>query len=424
MSPVSKSSVLVAAAGVAVNRALLRMGLRRRGDGWRRAAGLVLRGECSTFVLSAFGLDAWSDVGGGRRGGLAESRAHAVRRLLAFLDGEPCCHVGVLRGGDEDRAVACDGVCLSLTCQPWVDGPERFVAPEDWSGEPYGFGPGTESVPLMNVVLRVGDAGQTDVWLRVNHVGADGVPIQEMLSRLESAWGSAGDVVYPTFAEFAPVARVRPLPDRPGLGETQAFIDFSPLLTWRKRENARLAEPLTVGAALLWCLARHDAFRGLHMGTTVEVAPSGGIGRGVGVVVTRPSDLFQSLGGLAVYAAGFNREMERTRKRRTSACATLDAAALIPAHRAKALLCHALDHAPGSFGTFALTMLKDARVFGTPLAEAGHRDGFVAVGSLGLPAGDGSRVGCVTIKGPIERVGRYPDFIREALDGLAPSGPQ
>jgi hypothetical protein len=64
----------------------------------------------------------------------------------------------------------------------------------------------------------------------------------------------------------------------------------------------------------------------------------------------------------------------------------------------------------------ALTMLKDAKVFGAPISEFGHAHGFIAVGSVALPARDGSRVGCVTVKGPEARIALYPELIRKAVE--------
>lgn len=409
---------MLAASGlVLVNRALLRAGLRRRVDGWRRAAGLVLREEASTFVLSAFGLDAWSDVAGAARRGGPETEAHAARRLMEFLRAEPCCRVRVRRGEVEDRVEGCDGPSCTLAFRPWVRGPGRFAPPGDWSGEPGGaFTPGMGANPLMNIVCRVDEDGRADVWARVNHVGADGVPVQEMLSRLEAAWGGAESVRYPTHEAFVPHGAGRPLPGRPGLCEVQTFIDFERLLGWRKRANARLRDPMTVSAAVMWMLARHDAFAGIHIGTTVEVAAGGGLGRGVGVVVIRPGDYFGRRAGLARYASDFARGVERTRRRASDSCRTLDAVGLLPGALGAALLGHALERAPRAFGSMGLTMLKDARVFGAPLAAAGHGRGFMAVGSVGLASDGGGRVGCVSVKGPEAVVSGYPRALREALE--------
>jgi len=43
------------------NRALLRLGLRKPMDGWRRGASLSLRGETARFYLTVFALDVFSD---------------------------------------------------------------------------------------------------------------------------------------------------------------------------------------------------------------------------------------------------------------------------------------------------------------------------------------------------------------------------
>lgn len=421
---IQRTSNLLAATGlVLANRALLRAGLRRRVDGWRRATGLLLREEASMFVLSVFGLDVWSDVKGQSARTLAETQAHTAERLLGFLKGEVGCHVIVRRGELEDRAEAADGPSFTLAFQPPLEGPARFVSPNDWNGERVGgqASPADASA-LMNIVCRVTNDGQVDVWMRVNHAGADGVPMQEILSRLEAAWGAWGgnggegsEVRYPSPEAFEPYAVPRPLPGRPDLCEVQGFVDFTPLLKWRKRENTRLAGPMTLSAAMLWSLARHRSFSDLSVGTTVEVGATKELGRGVGVVVVRPTDYFDRKDGLVQYVADFNRLMELTRRRASGACKTLDAAALMPAKYARALLSHALENSPQAFGSLGLTMLKDARVFGAPIAEAGHRNGFVAVGSVALVSDGETKVGCVTIKGPTTIVALYPMMIREAV---------
>jgi len=405
----------VGAAGIILNRALLRAGLRRRVDGWRRAAGLMLRGEESTFVLSAFGLDVWSD--GPRTGvpDLAESEAHAAERLRRFFRGETGCHVRVRRSKSEDRAERCDGPSYSLCFEPWREGTRRFQCPEAW-GSAEVMGDADECSPLMQVVCRGSPDGQCDVWLRVNHVGSDGVPIQEVLSRLEQSWGMRQPVHFPTPEEFAPLAVPRPWPGRAGLAQVQDFVDFGPLLAWRKRENSRLAEPMTVGAAIQWKLAAQPSFESLHFGSTVEVAPIKGLGSGVGVVVVRPSDYRGRADGLARFARDFNRQVEANRVRASAGCRTLDAAAFLPAPVASSLLRHALERQPAAFGSIALTMLKSAKVFGAPIAKFGHERGFVAIGSLSLPTSDGRSVGCITVKGPTAVIAEYPARFRAAME--------
>ncbi len=417
MKPSRAMENLEFAAGVGLmlcSRVALGARLRAPVDGWRRAAGLVLRGEPATFVLSAFGLDFWSDVGRPGAASEEQSRAHAARRLRDFLKREPVLHRSIVKGDREDGVVACGGPCYTLAFHPAAGGSDRFVRPSEWLGEMHGTPAGAE--PLLNIVCRVDPGGGVDVWVRANHVGIDGVPVQEALSRLEGEWGVVPGVAYPSADDFAPRAVARPLAGRAGLAEVQTFLDFGPLLAWRKQQNAKLPEPLTFSAAMLWRLARCRTLASAHMGTTVEVPAIGPLERGVGVVVVRPEDYGRGSEGLARYARDFNRQMELTRRRTSPRCKLLDAAALIPAGPARALLRRGLERTGDAFGSLGLTVLKDARVFGAPLGDYGHPDGFIAIGSLSLPARGGGQVGCATVKGPAARIADYPAILREAIE--------
>jgi hypothetical protein len=261
--------------------------------------------------------------------------------------------------------------------------------------------------------------------VRANHVGIDGVPVQEILTRLEAAWGVVAPVEYPACGAFANAcAGPRACSaSRDELAEVQAFVDFAPLLAWRLRQNAILRdqgrEPLPVSAAVTWCLARHPAFRGIRIASTVDVPPVDGLGRGVGVVVIRPADfLDHSDDGLARYAAAFAREVDLVRRRCSAGSRTLDAAALLAPEVAGTLLRHALTSSDRAFGSMGLSIIKDAKVFGAPLADVGQPDGFIAIGSLSLPTTDGRKAGCVCIKGPRSRIAEHPRFIAEAISQL------
>ncbi len=412
--------VAVGIGWTALERALLGAGLRKRRDGWRRATGLLLRGEASTFVLSAFGLRAWQSPEPPAGWTVASAEAEVARRLREFLDGEPACRVGVRHGELEDRVEPAPRAQYTLRFEPAQGGAARFVMPARWGGEP---APGPLA-PLFEVCCRVDGDARVDVWLRINHVAADGVPMQEVLGRLERAWGGAEEVRFPAPEEFEEHARARPIAGAPTgapLAELQTFVDFAPLVAWRKRMNAAIGESMTLSAALLWSLARHEAFGDLAMGTTVEVAATGHLDRAVGVVVVRPCAHADDARGLTRYVRDFNRQTEATRRRASGGCGTLDAAAFVPARFAAPLLRHALERVPSAFGTLGLTMLKDARVFGAPLAEVGHRHGFIAVGSVGLPTSDGRMVGSVTVKGPRDVIARYPRALAEVMRSAAGS---
>ncbi len=290
------------------------------------------------------------------------------------------------------------------------------MRPDSWDGTDCTDQPDPAVNLLLKIVCRLDSNGGADLWVRVNHVGIDGVPVQEMLSRLEAAWGLRGQVIYPTPQAFAPHITPRKCPGRDELIELQAFLDFNPLLDWRKRQNAQLSEPMTVSAAILWCLAWREPFSRLYMGTTVELSQTNEFGRGVGIVVVYPRDYVSRPNGMNDYVRDFNQQLDQTRRRASSSIKTLDAAALIPPKLETELLRHALEQGGSAFGSFALSILRDAKVFGAPIADVGHADGFLALGSIALPTGDGKRVGCITIKGPPARISKYPAIIEQVIE--------
>jgi hypothetical protein len=417
----SRLSLLPAVGRLLFNRAALTLKLRKPRDGWRRAAGLVLRHEESTFILSAFGLDSWSDAPSTGSVSTATAQRNFAQRLHAFLMAEPDLHAHILHTREEDFATPSTGPAYTLRIEPAASGPARFLPPSDWSGARIDHltREHPNSLPLLNIVARLDAGNAVDIWLRVNHVAADGVPVQEALNRLEAEWGVKTPVLFPTPESFSPFTTPRPLAGtRAGCAIVQTFLDFAPLLAWRKQQNAKLPAPLTVSAALMWRLALHPHFRPFYIGTTAEVAPSDvyALARGVGMVVARPSEFQSQPEDLARFAALYSRELELTRQRASQGCKLLDAAAFLPAHSARALLHRGLQDGTTAFGSLGITMLKDAKVFGAPLAETGHDNGFIAIGSLALPTGSGRAVGCVTIKGPADRIADYPRLLTEALN--------
>lgn len=378
----------------------------------------MLRGEESRFVLSVFGLNPWSDSPRPTPPSPEESRRHTADRLERFLSGDPACRVRIACSPDQSRAEPSDRPTFTLLFEPWVDGPGRFLPPRAWRGEREVLSGGEEvggTSALLNVVCRIGPDAACDAWFRFDHVGIDGVPAQQVLTRLESSWGTLAPVAYPAPEEFAALEVPHRCAGRPGIAEVHAFVEFAPLLSWRREQNARLSEPMTVSGALSWRLGRQPELAALHIGSTVEVAPVSGLGSGVGIVSVRPTEYPGGPRGLARFVQDFNRQVALNRGRGSAGCRTLDAMAYMPPRRSAALLRHALDRQPGRFGAVGLTVLRDARVFGAPIAEVGHDRGFIAVGSVNLPTADGRRVGCVSAKGIGEHVSTLPSLIRAAI---------
>lgn len=413
MHPVTLISTAVR---LAAHRASLALGLRTPRDGWRRAAAIVLRREPGTFVLSAFGLSALPPAAPIANLSPDSLRDLVASRLLEFLRQEPTCHIRVVRAEHQDTLEPTTAPAYTLAFDDWIDGPARFLPPRNWrqhAQSPAPIGPDHDA--FVDVVARVRPDGAADLWFRFNHAATDGVPAQALVSRLEQAWGVRERVLFPTPEEFVPFALPRPSPGRAGLAEIHTFVDIAGLLAWRTRENANLQQPMTVSAALSWHLAAHPTFAHHHIASTVEVAPARRLPAGVGLVILKPIEYPRSPAGLARFVRDFNILINLNRHRTSPACKALDAAAFLAPSREGDLLRHALQHSPKAFGSLGLTVLKDAKVFGAPIASHGHDHGFLALGSAALPTRDARRVACLSVKGLAHHIASYPAQLREAL---------
>jgi hypothetical protein len=414
-----RPKLVLAALFVLVNRFLLRIGIRKPIDGWRCGATIALAQEPAKFVLSSFGLNATSDAPNVNGLSPDQIHCHITRRLDAFLERDKQFFLCIEPGECKARILATDGPSYTFRFEPWVDGPRRFIRPDDWTGKsPSAVPDGT--LPLFEFVIRVSADLGADVWVRINHAAMDGTPVQEMLGRLEKVWGIKSPTVFPDPESFEACTAPRPSPGRDGIVEVQTFLDFSPLLAWRKRQNEKLCEPMMLSAAIMWWLNKVPEFSRSRIGTTIDMPEikmgSKRLDRGVGMIVFRPADYFDLPDGLARYVEDFNREVAQTRQRKTRHCRTVDAAAYIPPVLLKAILCHGLSRKHRAFGKMGITIIRDAKVFGAPLGDCGHPGGFIAIGDVSLPSENGTRVGCVHVKGPECVITKYAALIREAIN--------
>lgn len=295
---------------------------------------------------------------------------------------------------------------------------ERFRPPDFCARRTLGYG-------FLSVVMRP-DLADTavDVWVSAHHVGLDGVPLQELVSGLERAWGLARNVVFPSADRDRPFMDVRAcsVPGERDVRELLTFVDFSPL--WRLRDalNTRhrndVGGPITVGALLAWLLSHEPEFAGVRIASTVDVAASDGYDRDVDVVPLRPADFragedFRD--GLVEFAREFNRLTAASRMRRSPLRVGMQTAGLLPAW----VHAHAVRSNPAAlddtFGSLCVTIVRDAKVFVSPMTDLGLGQGFFAIGSASLPSSDGGRVASVSIKGDAGAIGNHPAILRRAI---------
>lgn len=296
------------------------------------------------------------------------------------------------------------------------DADARFCPPDFVSRRSLGLG-------YLSCVARAdGQRGLVDLWVSAHHVGLDGVPLQDLLSRLEGAWG-VEPVTFPAArsgAAFGPHACHAP--GERAVDHLVTFVDLSPVLELRRDLTAQHAGAIggevTLGTLLAWLLSQEPEFAGVRIASTVDVKPSGGYDRDVDVVPLRPADFATGSGpwgGFIGFAREFNRLIAASRTRTSPLRIGMQTAGLLPpwAHATSVRSNPAaLDD---TFGSLCVTIIRDARVFVAPMTDLGLGHGFIAIGSATLPSADGRRVSSVSIKGDAGRVAHYPEILQRVI---------
>ncbi|MEA3188502.1 MAG: hypothetical protein QOD99_2332 [Chthoniobacter sp.] len=350
------------------------LGLRKPRDPWRRIAELSLAGDEAKFTLAAFGLAVTADT--------------LEDRLRDFLQAEntPLARV-TLRGP-------------FLT---FDQHPHRFAPPDPGASR-------EASGRVVNFTARSTPNAGLDLWMRVNHAVADGVPMQEMLTRLAENFGRVHQTRFPAEAQVTQTSSSR------GVAMATGFYDFQPLLQWRRKLNAALENPLGVGGLLVWQLAQQPEFAGANFAVVADIPEDDTFPRGVDFIVIQPDEFF-GLGDCALeaFASEFAKRLARARSRTSRTFRTMKTTALLPAPLARAAMRLNVRARQRTFGTIGISIIKNAEVFLAPIGEFGFERGFIGIGRMDLPAESGGTVGAVSIKGSPELVASYPEALRRAL---------
>jgi hypothetical protein len=342
------------------------------------------------------------------------------RTLKRAVDGSLGAGAGAA-GASEVQAYAerlLSACCLSFESVDLADPARRFRPPEFHLRRTLGFG-------FLSIVVRLGPAAAAgDVWVSAHHVGLDGVPLQELVSGLERAWGRAELVLFPPPDRDQPFMspRVCSAQGERTVHELLTFVDLSPVLSLREALNAKhaasIGRSITLGTLIAWLLNLEPEFAGVRIASTVDVAASDGYERDVDVVPLRPADFASRQDpwdGFVAFATEFNRLISLSRSRTSPLRRNMQTAGLLPARvhsRAVYSDPSALDEA---FGSVCVTIIRDARVFVAPMTDLGLGHGFFAIGNTNLPTADGQAVTAVSIKGDAGTVARHYGVLQRMI---------
>ena len=282
--------------------------------------------------------------------------------------------------------------CLSFESIDPADPAQRFRPPAFAARRTLGFG-------YLSWVARTGAADTVDLWVSAHHVGLDGVPLQDLLDRLERAWGAGEIVAFPPPAPGRAFIDPHPChaPGEREVDQLVTFVDLAPVFALREDLNARHARAIgghvTFGTLIAWLLSQEPEFAGVRIASTVDVPASSGYERDVDVVSLRAADFATGEGpwdGFVEYAREFNRLVAAARARTSPVRVGMQTAGLIPAWAHAAVVRANPAALDDTFGTLCVTIVREARVFIAPMTDLGLTHGFFAIGSARLPSGDGN----------------------------------
>lgn len=173
--------------------------------------------------------------------------------------------------GYAQRLVAAS--CLSFEAIDPADPVQRFRPPAFAARRTLGFG-------YLSWVARAGASDTVDLWVSAHHVGLDGVPLQELLDRLELTWGAGEIVAFPAPAPGRAFIDPHPChtPGERAVDQLVTFVDLSPVFALREDLNARHASAIdghvTFGTLIAWLLSEEPEFAGVRIASTVDVPAS------------------------------------------------------------------------------------------------------------------------------------------------------
>ncbi len=280
---------------------------------------------------------------------------------------------------------------------------------------------------LLNILCRFDfSLKECDLWFQYHHVPVDGMPMQEMLEKLKSEWGTAGPFHYPALTSAAARPEIFYFGNK--IFRARIFCDFTNLLSLRKKLNKEyveeLGETVSFPCLLLWSLTQQACFRELKFSMPVDNAVLDANAqpedRSITLLFVRPSNYYnpkRPFNGFADFVKAFNQNLYLTRMGQSESHQFLELCAVThPLFYSfvRYFMKNALKEVVGTVG---ITVIRNAEMFVSPLTDL-QLDGFMAFGNCRIPTTDGKFAGAVSICGSKEHIRRYVPALQEAIHNI------
>lgn len=277
---------------------------------------------------------------------------------------------------------------------------------------------------LFNIMCRLDSKyRETDLWFQVNHLLADGVPVQEMIDDIRCKWKKHKKPYYPLYTRME---QIKPKPCSSEVNEEvyeeTHFFDFTKIMDLKKKLSVLHSDGLngniTLVGMLIWCLSNHDIFKHKKFLFTIDKPEKKKRERSVRIIsqkVKHDSSGENPSAKLLKFQDTVNEQIKKTKKGTSDHCVLIDLFGMVPTIMYRPFI----KLFPRTFseitGTIGISIIRNGEVFVAPYSDF-MDDGFIAIGNTKIEAENGQKRGSVSIKAPGNVIYAYFETLHEVLE--------
>lgn len=273
--------------------------------------------------------------------------------------------------------------------------------------------------------LRPPAFNEVDLWVHINHVLQDGLPILEAISQIRKKWGTTGNFVLPRLIkEKDAYTCVQPVHNDSGreLVYVHQHISFGHLLLERKRLNQKyshlLKGKITVAGMIMWGLGNQPFLRNIKITLIIDVDPSPDTSepRTLGFVTCRPNAAINNNDkedSFVQFQEYLNEAIELVKSRKDQIYFTMKGQAILPAIAYEKTFSMIPDAVRDIGGKISLTIVPEAEYCVPPADDT--KDAIINIGNIKMPTADGELAGVVCIVSVKDDAHQYWESVYNAI---------
>lgn len=286
-----------------------------------------------------------------------------------------------------------------------------------------GFGP-------LNIFCRFNEKySDIDIWIQFHHAIFDGVPAQEIISKLRKEWGITRASQYPSIDFFNKPEKVRASLKNSGVNDNVSYLktkamDFTPLINARKDLNINplpgIESPVTLASMIAWGLSFTQEFKNVKFSIPNDLKARQGYNRTLGAVFTAPRAYKQkkdNKNAFIDYEMDFNINLVKMEQRTGECFKFIDYCKYIPLWSMEKAFKIAPQIIEEFVGTAVITIVKDSEIFLAPRPDMFSKC-VIAIGNMLIPSSDGRLLGAVSINSKQDNIDNYFSALQHAIDNF------